>query len=88
MSIGYTCYIPPDLTKSTYRVEESGTEKWKFNCALKEYKFYASGFDKYNGGRFVRWDTQGTAHTARPTPWRPILVGGALTKSIFNQICQ
>ena len=53
MLIGYTCDIQPDLTKSTYRVKESGTEKWNLNCTLKEFKFYASGFDTYNGGRFL-----------------------------------
>ena len=88
MLIGYTCDIQPDLTKSTYRVKESGTEKWNLNCTLKEFKFYASGFDTYNGGRFVRWDTQGTARTERPIPWRPIAAGGALIKSVFDQICQ
>jgi hypothetical protein len=45
MLIGYTCDIPPDLTQSTYRVKESGTERYNFNCALREFKFYAAGFD-------------------------------------------
>lgn len=85
MLVGYTCDIPPDLTKSTYRVEESGTERYNFNCAQREFKFYASGFDKYNGGRSVHWDSQGTA---RPIPWRPILVADTLTKSVFDQICK
>jgi hypothetical protein len=85
MLIRYTCDIPPDLTKSRYRVEESGTERYNFNCARREFKFYASGGDKYNDGKWLHWDSQGTA---RPLPWRPILGAGALTKSIFDQICQ
>lgn len=85
MLLGYSCDIPADPTKSTYRVQERGTERYNFNCGTKEFKFYASGFDKYNDGKWLHWDSQGTA---RPIPWRPILVGDAMTKSVFDQICK
>jgi hypothetical protein len=48
------------------------TARYQFSCALRQYKFFASGFDILENGTRSHWDSQGTS---REIPWQPLVIG-------------
>jgi hypothetical protein len=38
--------------------------RYTFACALREFKYYESGFDYDSGGKRMHWDSQGTSKAA------------------------
>ena len=50
----------------------TATARYEFSCALKQYKFFESGFDIHSDGTRSHWDSQGTS---RPIPWQYLAVG-------------
>jgi hypothetical protein len=69
IAIRYECQILEPSSSNPGRIKESGTEGYEFDCGTGLFKFYASGFDFFNDGKRMHWDSQGTS---RPLPWRRI----------------
>jgi hypothetical protein len=70
MFVKYACKTPADNERAVYRTEEEGNEHYRYDCRGELFKFYANGFDRYNDGKSMHWDSQGTS---RELPWAPIL---------------
>ncbi|SIO44711.1 hypothetical protein SAMN05443247_05493 [Bradyrhizobium erythrophlei] len=90
--VRYECQIPQttvpqsDLGKKQ-RTTENVNAKYDFACALREFKYFASGFDHFNDGSRSHWDSQGSS---RPIPWQKIYSGGvgAHLGSLFKVWCE
>lgn len=69
------------------RTRESVSARYDFACALREYKYFASGFDYFNDGSRSHWDSQGSS---KPIPWQKLYSGamGARLDSLFKIWCE
>jgi hypothetical protein len=77
--VRYECQIPQTAvpqsdTAKKQRTRENVSAKYDFACALREFKYFASGFDHFTDGSRSHWDSQGSS---RPIPWQKITSGGA-----------
>jgi hypothetical protein len=76
--VRYECQIPQTMVPLSdigkkQRTKESLNGQYDFACALGEFKYSSSGFDYFNDGSRMHWDSQGSS---RPIPWEKIYSGG------------
>jgi hypothetical protein len=90
--VRYECQIPLTATPQSgtekkQRTKESVSAKYDFACALREFKYFASGFDHFNDGSRGHWDSQGSS---RPIPWQKIVSNGtgAHLGALFKVWCE
>jgi hypothetical protein len=89
--VRYECQIgatgPQSDNGKKQRTKESVSARYDFACALREFKYFASGFDYFNDGSRNHWDSQGSS---RPIPWQKIYSdgGGARLGSLFKVWCE
>lgn len=76
----YECESSQDESAQPTAVREkqiskyTATARYEFSCALRQYKFFASGFDIHNDGTRSHWDSQGSS---REIPWQDLTVGSS-----------
>jgi hypothetical protein len=70
ITVRYECKTPQnEPAKSGMPVREITTARYRFLCALREYKFFATGFDIFDNGKNSHWDSQGSS---AEIPWQTI----------------
>jgi hypothetical protein len=72
----YGCSSQNEPAQSTAarKLKYTATARYQFSCALRQYKFFASGFDIRNDGTRSHWDSQGSS---REIPWQDLAVGNS-----------
>jgi hypothetical protein len=93
VDIKYECQIfqtrPPvsETSNKKYRTKENVSAQYDFACALRDFKYFASGFDHFIDGSRSHWDSQGVSKTI---PWQKITAGGdrAHLDSLFKVWCE
>lgn len=76
----YECESSQDESARPTAVREkqiskyTATARYEFSCALRQCKFFASGFDIHNDGTRSHWDSQGSS---RQIPWQDLTVGSS-----------
>jgi hypothetical protein len=67
--------------------KETFSARYDFECALRNFKYFASGFDYFDDGSRSHWDSQGSS---RPIPWQKIAAGGDHVRldSLFKVWCE
>jgi|ERR1700722_4528210 len=90
--IRYECLIsqttlPPTDPQVKLRIQQDVNARYDFACALREFKYFASGFDRFNDGSNSHWDSQGSS---RPIPWRNLIYAGSDRRlaSLFDIWCK
>ena len=74
--VRYECKRPqnePGQSTATL-ARQITTARYQFSCALRQYKYFASGFDIRDDGSRIHWDSQGTS---REIPWQNLTVGNS-----------
>ena len=77
--VRYECKRPQNESAQSIATpaRQTTTARYQFSCALRQYKFFASGFDIHENGTRSHWDSQGTS---REIPWQTLAIGNRDTR--------
>jgi len=86
--VRYECKRPQGAAQSVATpARQTTAARYQFSCALRQYKFFASGFEIHDNGTRSHWDSQGTS---REIPWQNLAIGNrdARLTPLFRTWCE